>query len=180
MTVQSLSENMHRKNEGQMTKPILYFLYAQAILLIVTYSVGVWLATELHGATITTPALVAHGILACGFALMSAVIGFLALVEKQKGVAVSNLALFAVTVVAGATGFAFLGNNSSANQILVTNLAMMTAIGAGIPLTGYSLSTIYSAADESRSEELNSPCCTDSRTCSWNSCSLNPRRLSNE
>jgi len=156
MTVQSLSENLSPKTENQHAKWILYFIYLQALFLVLTFIVGVWLGTEIHNATITTPELIVHGILASGFALLSAMIGFLAAVENQKRVAVSNLALFFITVVAGATGFAFLGNNSSSNQILVTNLSMMTTIGIAMPITGYSMAKISRSASGLRSDEHSS------------------------
>ncbi|MDA4111368.1 MAG: hypothetical protein OK439_02435 [Thaumarchaeota archaeon] len=144
---------MHPKNEKQRARQILYLIYLQAVFLILTYIVGVWLGTELHGATITTPDLIVHGIFASGFALLSLVVGFLAFLQNQKRVAVSNLALFFITVVAGATGFAFLGNNSSSDQILITNLSMMASIGIALPITGYSLAAISRSASESRSHE---------------------------
>ena len=153
MTVQSLSENLSPKNENQRARWILYFIYLQALFLVLTFIIGVWLGTELHGATITTPDLIVHGIFASGFGLLSAVVGFLAAIENQKRVAVSNLALFFITVVAGATGFAFLGNNSSSNQILVTNLSMMTTIGIAMPITGYSVAKISRSARGLRSDE---------------------------
>jgi len=156
MTVQTLSENVSLKNESRRARWILYFVYLQALFLILTYIVGVWLGTEIHNATITTPDLVVHGILASGFALLSAVVGFLAALENQKRVAISNLALFFITIVAGATGFAYLGNNSSSNQILVTNLSMMTTIGIAMPITGYSLAKISRSASGLKSNEHSS------------------------
>jgi hypothetical protein len=157
MTVLSLSENLRPKNEEQRARQILYLIYLQAFFLVLTYIIGVWLGTELHGATITTPDLIVHGILASGFALLSALVGFLAYLQNQKRVAISNLALFFITVVAGATGFAFLGNNSSSDQILVTNLSMMTTIGIAMPITGYSLAKISRSASSLGTYEQISP-----------------------
>ncbi len=153
MTVVSLSENLSQKNEKQRARQILYFIYLQALFLVLTFIFGVWLGTEIHNATISTPDLIVHGVLASGFGLMSAVVGFLAAIQNQKSVAVSNLALFFITVVAGATGFAFLGNNSSSNQILITNLSMMTTIGIAMPITGYSLSRISRLESGLRSDD---------------------------
>src|SRR5579872_1515014 len=125
MTVQTLSKNPSPKNENQRGRWILYFVYLQVLFLVLTYVVGVWLGTEIHTASIATPALIVHGILASGFGLLSAVVGFLSALENKKDVAVSNLALFFITIFAGAAGFGFLGNNSNSNQILITNLSMM-------------------------------------------------------
>lgn len=157
MTILSPLENVSRKNEKQRATQILYFIYIQALFLVLTFIVGVWLVTEIHGATLTTPEFIVHGILASGFGLLSAVVGFLAALENQKRVAISNLALFFVTLVAGASGFAFLSNNSSANQILITNLAMMSTIGIAMPITGYSLAKISSSARGLGSDEHRSP-----------------------
>jgi len=153
MTVVSLSEDASRKNENQRARRILYFVYLQALFMVLTYIVGVWLATEIHNATISTPELIVHGVVASGFGVLSAVVGFLAFLENQKRVAISNLALFFIAVAAGASGFAFLGNNSSSNQILITNLSMMTTIGIAMPITGYSLSKISRLARGLRSED---------------------------
>ncbi len=157
MTVLSPLENLSRKNDKQRATQILYFIYIQALFLVLTFIVGVWLVTEIHGASLTTPEFIVHGILASGFGLLSAVVGFLAALENQKRVAISNLALFFVTLVAGASGFAFLSNNSSANQILITNLAMMSTVGIAMPITGYSLAKISSSARGLRSDEHRSP-----------------------
>src|SRR5579872_4017908 len=146
MTVISLSENMSPKIEKQRTRQILYFIYLQVGFLIPTYAVGVWLATEVHGATITTPELITHSVLASGLALCSALVGFLAVLQNQRRVAFLNLALFFISVLAGSTGFAFLGNNSSSDQILVTNLSMISTIGIAMPITGYSLAKISKSA----------------------------------
>ena len=155
MTILSHSENLSRKNEKQRAKPILYFVYLQAIFLVLTYIVGVWLVSEVHGTTINTPDFIVHGVLASGFGLLSAVVGFLAALENQKTVAVSNLVLFFATLIAATSGFAFLGNNSSSNQILVTNLSMMSTIGIAMPITGYSLAKLSRSA--SGSTEHSSP-----------------------
>ncbi len=157
MTVQTLSENLGPKNENRHAKWILYFVYLQAFFLVLTYIVGVWLGTEIHNATISTPDLVVHGILASGFGLMSAIVGFLAALENQKRVALSNLALFVITLITGASGFAFLGNNSSSTQILVTNLSMMTTIGIAMPVTGYTLVKISRSASGSGTSVRSSP-----------------------
>jgi hypothetical protein len=157
MTVLSVSENVSGKNERQRARQILSFIYLQAVFLILTYVVGVWLATEIHGSTITTPELIAHGVLASGLALCSVIVGFLAILQNQRRVGFSNLALFFISVVGGATGFAFLGNNSSSDQILVTNLSMISTIGIAMPITGYSLAKISRSASASKSKERNSP-----------------------
>jgi hypothetical protein len=157
MTFLSVSEILSRKNEKQRAKQILYFVYLQSLFLVLTYIVGVWLVAEIHGASISTPEFIVHGVLASGFGLLSAVVGFLAAIENQKRVAVSNLVLFFITIVAAASGFAFLGNNSSSNQILVTNLLMMSTIGIAMPITGYSLAKISRSASGLGSDEQSSP-----------------------
>lgn len=156
MTVQSIIENLSRNHGPERFRWILYFLYAQILLLALTYIVGVWLGTEIHNATINTPDLIIHGALASGFGLTSAVVGFLALLENQRRVGISNIALFLITVIAGATGFAFLGNNSSSNQILVTNISMMTTIGIAMLVTGYSLFKVSKLASNMGVELQNS------------------------
>ena len=109
MTFLSISENLSRKNEKQRARQILYFVYLQALFLALTYIVGVWLVAEIHGTSISTPAFIVHGVLASGFGLLSAVVGFLAALESQKRVAVSNLALFFITIVAACLGVRIFG-----------------------------------------------------------------------
>ncbi|MDA4129560.1 MAG: hypothetical protein OK457_02205 [Thaumarchaeota archaeon] len=143
--------------DRQRARQILYFIYVQAVFLVLTYVVGVWLATEVRGATIATPELIVHGVLASALALCSAIVGFLAILQNQKRIGYSNLALFFITVASGATGFAFLGNNSSSDQILITNLTMISTIGVAMPITGYSLAKITKSAKASRTDERNPP-----------------------
>lgn len=147
MTVLSNAEEAKPSSENKRLKLILYLVYAQAFLLALTFMVGVWLATEIHNATISTPELIVHGVLASCFALLSAVVGFLSALENQKRIAISNICLFFLTVIAGSSGFALLGNNSSSDQILVTNLSMMVTIGIAMPITGYSFAKLTKSHD---------------------------------
>jgi hypothetical protein len=114
----------------------------QAVFLAVTYAVGVWLTTEVHGASVTTPEVIVHGIASSGFATLTGLVGFLAAIQRKRQVALANGLLFALTVVAGATGFSFLGDTTDATVIALTNLSMMIAIGLGMPITGFSLATL--------------------------------------
>jgi hypothetical protein len=155
MAIQFTVEKVTQMPENKRLRLILFLVYAQAFLLAITYIVGVWLATEIHNATISTPELVAHGVLASGFALISAVIGFLGALENQKRIAASNLIVFFITVFAGSSGFALLGNNSSSSQILATNIAMMTAIGIAMPVSGYTLTKLSGIGSDLEGELRN-------------------------
>ncbi len=114
----------------------------QAAFLTVTYAAGIWLTTEVHNASITLPEVVFHGITSSGFAMLTGLVGFLAAVQRKRGIALSNSLLFALTVVAGASGFSYLGDITNTLGIGVANLSMMTAVGLGMPVTGYSLSIL--------------------------------------
>lgn len=127
-------------------KQLAYMVSLQAAFLGATYFVGIWLTTEVQGASITTPEVIVHGIVSSGFALTTGLVAFLAALQGRRGVALANLALFAVTLVGGTVGFYFLANNSDTTIISITNLAMMAAVGFGMPVTGYSLATLTGAA----------------------------------
>ncbi len=139
MTTSEILANREVTTRDKRLQWILYFNYAQIVFLALTYLLGVWLGTEVHNSTITTPEFIVHGLLASTFSLLSAIVGFLALLENERKVGFLNLFLFFITVLAGASGFAFLGNNSSANQILQTNLSMMATIAIAMPVTAYTL-----------------------------------------
>jgi hypothetical protein len=119
-----------------------YLIYIQAAFLAVTYVEGMWAALTVHNFSITLPDVIEHGVASSGFALMTGVVGFVAALRGQRRVAILNLLLFAVAVIAGSTGFAFLANTADPTQIAVTNLSMITTIALGMPISGYSLAKV--------------------------------------
>lgn len=118
---------------------LVYLIYLQAAFLAVTYAEGMWSALTVHNFSIGLPDVIEHGVASAGFALLTGVVGFIAALRNQRRIAIANLLLFVITVVAGSTGFAFLGNPSDPNQIALTNLSMITTIAFGMPITGFSL-----------------------------------------
>lgn len=132
------------------SKQLILVVWAQAAFLAAAYAIGVWLTVEVHGASVTTPEVVVHGVASSGFATLTGLVGFLAAVLKKRRIALANGFLFALTVVAGATGFSFLGDITNATIIGVTNVSMMAVIGLGMPISGYSLSVL---SEEARGEE---------------------------
>jgi hypothetical protein len=132
------------------SKQLMLVVWAQATFLAAAYAVGVWLTVEVHGASVTTPEVVAHGITSSGFATLTGLVGFLAAVLRKRRIALANVFLFALTVVAGATGFSFLGDITNPTVINVTNLSMMIVVGLGMPVSGYSLAVL---SGEVRGEE---------------------------
>jgi hypothetical protein len=130
--------------ESHQMKWLVYLIYLQAAVLAVTYAEGMWSALTIHDFSVTLPAVVEHGISSAGFALMTAAVGFFALLKGYRNVALSNIALFVVTVVAGSTGFSFLSNTTDSGQIAVTNLSMIATIALAMPITGFSLIKISS------------------------------------
>jgi hypothetical protein len=127
-------------------KQLAYLVYLQAAFLAASYVVGIWLSTEVSGANITMPEVIEHGVVSSGFAVLTGLVGFLAFLQGRRGVALTNLGLFAVTLVGGTSGFNFLANNSDSTAIALTNLTMMAAVGFGMPITGYSIATLTEAA----------------------------------
>jgi len=123
-------------------KKLLYLIYAQAVFLSLTYVIGVYETLQVTNATFTTPEVIEHGIASSGFAVLTGVVGFVALVQHLRRVAFLNFALFMITLVAGATGFAFLGNTTDPTQINITNLSMMATIAIAMPITGFSIAAI--------------------------------------
>jgi len=128
--------------EVKRNKQLMVLVVVQAAFLAVTYAAGIWLSTEVHDASITLPEVILHGVTSAGFALMTGLVGFLAAVERKRGISMVNLLLFILTVVAGASGFSFLGNITDPLGISITNLSMMAAVGLGMPVTGYSLAIL--------------------------------------
>lgn len=128
-------------------RQLAYLVYLQVAFLAATYVVGIWVTTEVQGASaITLPVVIEHGVASSGFAVLTGLVGFMAAVQGRRGVALANLILFAVTLVGGTVGFFFLANTSDSTVIEVTNLTMMGAVGFGMPVTGYSLATLLGAA----------------------------------
>jgi hypothetical protein len=136
-------------------RQLAYLVYLQAAFLAATYLIGIWITTEVQGASITTPEVIEHGVVSAGFAVLTGLVGFLAVVQRRRGVALANLVLFVVTLVGATSGFNFLANITDMTVIEITNLTMMAAVGFGMPITGYSLVTLTGAArgkeNESRS-----------------------------
>jgi hypothetical protein len=130
------------ETSARRSKQLMALVCVQAAFLAITYAVGVWLTTEVHGASVTTPEVVVHGIASSGFATMTGLVGFLAAVQRKRKIALANGFLFALTVIVGATGFSFLGDTTNATVISVTNLSMMAAVGMGMPISGYSLAVL--------------------------------------
>jgi hypothetical protein len=122
----------------------------QAAFLAVAYAVGVWITTKVTGASVTTPEVIAHGVTSSGFATLTGIVWFLAAVQKKRGIAIGNGILFILTVVAGATGFSFLGNNMDPTGILTANVSMMVIVGLGMPVTAHAVSVL---SGEVRGEE---------------------------
>jgi hypothetical protein len=120
-------------------KWLVYLIYLQAAFLAVTYAEGMWSALTVHNFSIGLPDVIEHGVASAGFALMTGVVGFIAALRHQRRIATLNILLFAITVFAGSTGFAFLANTSDPNQVALTNLSMITTIAFGMPITGFSL-----------------------------------------
>ena len=139
-----LAEDTARASQG--AKRLAYLVCLQGAFLAATYFVGIWLTTEVQGASVTTPEVIDHGIVSSGFAVLTGSVGFIAALQRRRGVALANLALFAVTLVGGTAGFFFLANNSDPTVISLTNLTMMSAVGFGMPITAYSLATLMGAA----------------------------------
>lgn len=119
---------------------LLRLMYLQALVLAVTYVMGVWLATVMAAQiTVTEPEVILHVALASTFASLTVALAFLAMLQRQRDVAALNAALFLAMVVAGVSGFLLLGDLSSGAQVTMTNLTMISVIGFGMPVTGYSV-----------------------------------------
>jgi hypothetical protein len=124
------------------SKQLLFLVSLQAAFLAGTYAVGVWLTTEVSGATVTTPEVIAHGVTSSGFATLTGIVWFLAAVQKKRTIARANALLFIVTVIAGATGFSFLNDVTNVAGINMANVSMMVAVGIGMPVTGQAISAL--------------------------------------
>ncbi len=138
-------ESTAEANTGQ-AKWLVYLIYLQAAFLAVTYAEGMWSALTVPSFSVTLPDVIEHGVASSGFALMTGVVGFVAALRGHRRVAISNLVLFIVTVIAGSTGFAFLANTTDPGQIAETNLSMIATVALGMPITGYSLIKVSRAS----------------------------------
>lgn len=118
-------------------------ILVQAALLAAAYIAGTWLTLEVKGATVTTPEVEAHGVLSAAFVAVTGLVAMLALIQKRRGVFWVNFVTFVYLVLAGVTGFAFLGNTSDPATITMANVSMMAGIGLGMPATGYSLMRVW-------------------------------------
>ena len=122
------------------TKRLLTLMYAQAFFLAVTYAMGVWLAVAMASSIgVTQPEVVVHVVLASTLASLTVSLGFLAVLQRQRDIALLNIAFFLVIVLAGVAGFMLLGDTSSGGQVTATNLTMIAVAGFGMPITGYSM-----------------------------------------
>jgi hypothetical protein len=124
------------------SRQLMLVVWIQAAFLAAAYAVGVWLTVEVHGASVTTPEVIAHGVASSGFATLTGLVGFVAAVMKKRRIALANGFLFVLTVLAGATGFSFLGDITNATIIAATNVSMMAVVGLGMPISGYSLAVL--------------------------------------
>ena len=138
------AEEAARASSG--AKKLAYLVCLQGAFLAASYLVGIWLTTEVQGAAITTTEVIEHGIVSSGFAVLTGLVGFIAALQRRRGVALANLVLFLVTLIGGTAGFFFLGNNSDPTVISITNITMMSAVGFGMPITAYSLAVLMGAA----------------------------------
>lgn len=122
------------------TRRLLRVMYVQAFLLVLTYVMGVWLATVMATqVAITQQEVILHVTLASALASLTIALAFLAVLQHQRDIAGLNFALFLAIVLAGVTGFLVLGDTSSGSQVAMTNLTMISSIGVGMPVTGYSI-----------------------------------------
>lgn len=121
-------------------------ILVQAIFLAAAYVAGTWLTLEVKGAMVTTPEVIAHGVTSAGFVAATGLVAMIALIQKRRNIFVVNFITFVYLLVAGATGFTFLGNTSDPTIMIMANVSMMAGIGLGMPATGYSLMTVWGPA----------------------------------
>ena len=112
------------QNNGRL---LVRLIYLQAIFLALTYAVGVWQTLIVHTASITTPSVILHVLMAVSFGVITGLVGLLAGFQGMKKVMVYNLGLFFAAIIGGASGLAFLGNSTSVLGGDITNLIMITA-----------------------------------------------------
>ena len=119
----------------------------QAAFLAASYSAGTWLTLEVTGASVTTPEVMAHGVISAGFVAMSGLVAMMALTQRRRSLFLVNFAVFVYLMAASVTGFTFLGDTSDPNRITLANVSMMTGIGLGMPATCYSLVQVWRRDD---------------------------------
>ena len=124
---------------------LVRLIYVQAILLSAAYAFGVFLTFSGVGASIGTPNVIGHGIVASSFGVATALVALVAAIQGMKRVSVYNFVLFAFTLVGGVSGFAFLGHNSSFSIYEATNMLMTGVMAVGMPITGVSLALVSRA-----------------------------------
>ena len=115
----------------------------QAVFLVAAYSAGTWLTLEVTGASVTTPEVVAHGVLSACFVAVSGLVAMMALIRHKRSLFIVNFAVFVYLMAASATGFTFLGNTSDTNRVTLANVSMMAGIALGMPTTGFSLVHVW-------------------------------------
>ncbi len=138
---------LEERDSRRLTKAI----YIQSIFLALVYVAGTWLALTVQDQTVTTPEVMAHGVLSSSLAAMTAVVGFLALLQGRRKVAFANGIFFAYLIATAVTGFTWLGDTTVASSAAMTNLTMMAGIGLGMPITGYSLANARSPSSSEKS-----------------------------
>jgi hypothetical protein len=140
--------DIKQANRGRI---LVRLIYLQALFLIFAYVIGVWQALIIHQATIISPYIISHAFMAGSFAALSGTIGLLARFQDLKNVSNLNLGLFFITVFGGASGLAYLGDQIGTIRN-ITNLSMITVIGVGMPITGYSLAQILGKINTGKEE----------------------------
>lgn len=130
------------ESEARQLRELKRIIYLQAVFLGLTYVIGVWQTLTMIGASLISPAVIAHGIAAGGFTILTGAVGLIAGAQGERKVSVLNFGLFLVSVLGGATGFSFLGNPYNIPGMNLTNMAMITVIGIGMPISGYSLTCV--------------------------------------
>jgi hypothetical protein len=121
---------------------LIRLIYLQAIFLSLAYAAGVWVTFTVSGASISTSQVIGHGILASSFGVATALVALMAAIQGMRRVSIYNIVLLAFALVAGTSGFAFLGNHSSFSAYETTNTLMTSVVAVGMPITGVSLALV--------------------------------------
>jgi hypothetical protein len=145
-TMKTIDQSQEMEKTGApKTRWLMRLIYLQAVFLVLTYLQGTSSTLLVKEFSVTSANVVAHGVAASGFAVLTVAVGFVAALQGQRRVSTYNWALFVLTLVAGATGFGFLGNPSDANTITITNFSMMATLAVGVSVTGFSLAKVSHA-----------------------------------
>lgn len=118
---------------------LVRLIYVQALFLSLAYAAGVFTTFNVFGASITTPQVIGHGILASSFGVATALVALIAGIQGMRRVSIYNFVLFVVAVIGGASGFAFLGSGAGFTTYETTNMLMTAVMAVGMPVTGVSL-----------------------------------------